>query len=271
MEWSKLKNIVLLILAATNLCLLMFVVQQELGELREQQRARANAAEFLAQRGIDAAETQIPSTRQLLPRTVERDLDSEGAAAAALLNGEVSVESRGGEVYRYYNASGFVQFHSDGAFSAEFTKNAIPQGDSREKTGLEVLGRMGFEGELLSQSEDRMVFRQLWQGYPLFSQQVTLVWEEGCLTAMAGGRRLMGEPVQDSSRAPITEATALIRFRNGLSDLGDVCSQIESITQGYVSVTSLTGPMAMNPVWRIVTDTGMYQMDLLTGALSRVV
>lgn len=271
MEWSKLKNIVLLILAATNLCLLMFVLQQEWGELRVQQRTRSNAVAFLAQRGITVMEEQIPSTQQLLPRTVERDLEDEGTVAAALLQGEVSVESLGGEVYRYFNENGSVRFHSDGVFSAEFAAGSIPAGDDREQTGLEVLDRMGFEGELMSHAEDRMVFRQLWQEYPLFSQQVTLVWEEDCLSAMVGGRRLMGEPAQNSSRTPLTEATALIRFRNGLDGLGDVCSRIESIAQGYVSVTSLTGPMALSPVWRIVTDTGVYQMDLLTGALSRVV
>ena len=270
MEWSKLKNIVLLILLGTNLCLLVFVLQKELGSLREQQQTQANAVEFLAQRGIRVREEEVPSTRELLPQTVERSLEGETAAAAALLGGDVSVESRGGEVYRYFNGNGSVRFHSDGAFSAEFSAGFVSGGESRERTGAEVLKRMGFEGEAVADEEDRTVFRQCWQTYTLFSHQVTLVWEGDSLSSMVGGRRLVGEPESGGTGTPVSEASALIHFRNGLDGLGDVCSEIKTITQGYVSATSLTGPMTLNPVWRIATDTGMYQMDLLTGALSRV-
>jgi len=270
MEWSKLKNIVLIILLLTNLCLLGFVVRQELGERRAQQDTLTNTLGFLARRGVQVSREQVPRTDDLLPMTVERDLAAENEAAAALLAGPVETEARGGGVYRYYNANGSIQFHSDGAFSAEFSGSLFPLKDDITRTCLDALVCLDFQGERLDVREDRLVFRQLWQDYPLFSQQVTLVSDGWQLTAMTGGRRLMGTPAPDSSRSPISESTALIRFLNELSALGDVCSRIETITQGYASSTSLTGPMTLNPVWRITTDTGIYQMDLLTGSLSRV-
>jgi hypothetical protein len=112
--------------------------------------------------------------------------------------------------------------------------------------------------------------RQIWSGVPLFTQQVTLICEQGCLTALTGGRRLVGEPAADSSRTPITTATALIDFFNGLNALGDVCSSIDRIDPGYVSAATLSGPITLTPVWRITTDTGAYQLDMITGALTRV-
>lgn len=87
---------------------------------------------------------------------------------------------------------------------------------------------------------------------------------------MTAGRRLVGSPVERTDQRPITVASALVYFYNGLNGLGDVCNQVDSIVQGYISVTSLSGPMELIPVWRVTTDTGAYQLDLLTGELNRV-
>jgi hypothetical protein len=122
----------------------------------------------------------------------------------------------------------------------------------------------------LEEGEDRLIFRQVWEEIPLFSQQVTLVCEEGYLTAMTGGRRLVGQPMEDTSRTLITIPTALFDFFNGLNALGDVCSRIDRIDPGYVSTTSLSGPITLTPVWRITTDTGAYQLDMVAGGVTRV-
>lgn len=270
MEWPKLKNIILIILVLTNLCLLVFVAQRELRDSQLQRQAREEAIQFLEDRGIAVDEKQVPQTMELLPQTVERNLEEESQLAAALLGQGVTAEDRGAGVYRYSNEAGSIQFHSDGSFSAEFTAGAFPLGEDRVKSCAELLEKLNFEGEVLSQQENALVFRQTWNGYPLFTQQVTLELADGCLRAMTSGRRLVGEPVEDPTRQPITVVTALIDFLNGLNTLGDVCSRIDTITPGYVSVTALSGPMTLTPVWQITTDTGAYQLDALTGELSRV-
>ncbi len=269
MAWSKLKNIVLIILAAANLFLLYFVLQMEYQEERQARQARESAISFLAGRGIRVEEAQVPRTMSLPPQTVERDREREGAAAAALLRGDAAVESRGGEVYRYENANGSVQFHNDGAFSAEFAPGVFPLGEDREKGCLEVLALLGFQGELTGETEDSLTFRQLWGDRPLFSQQVVLLCEGDSLVGMAGGRRLVGAPAEDAGRKTMDVPTALFHFFNGLKALGDVCSRIDGITQGYVAA-ALSGSMEMTPVWRITTDTGAYQLDLVSGGLTRV-
>ena len=270
MEWPKLKNLILIILALTNLFLLYFVVQHELQGRSVQWESRSNALEFLAQRGVQVEEGQVPKTVSLLARQVERDLEWERAAAQALLGENVQSDPRGGEVYRYVGEKGFIQFHSDGAFSAELDPAAFPVGEDRRAACEALLERMSFQGLLLEESGDQLTFRQLWEGVPLFSQQVTLVCREGGVCAMVGGRRLTGQPADDLSQQPITTATALISLLNGLNTLGDVCSRIDSIQEGYVSAASLTGPMTLVPVWRVVTDTGSYQLDTLTSQLTRV-
>jgi len=49
-----------------------------------------------------------------------------------------------------------------------------------------------------------------------------------------------------------------------------VCSRVDEIVPGYLSATSLSRQMELTPVWRITTDTGAYQLDLVSGELERV-
>ena len=162
MEWSKLKNIILIILAITNLCLLVFVVNRELQDSSQQRQARQDAIQMLEGRGIQVEEDQIPHQTVLLPQVVERDLEEEGALAIQLLGGDVQVEAPGGGVYRYFNDKGSVQFHSDGAFSGTFSSGTFPVGEEPVQACLDMLERMGFQGELMEEGEKGLTFRQLW-------------------------------------------------------------------------------------------------------------
>jgi len=270
MEWPKLKNIVLCILVLTNLFLGVMVARRDLQDSALRSQARENAIQFLEDHGIQAEESRVPHQMTLLPQTVSRDLGREALLAARLLGGTVQAASLGGEVYRYFNDNGSLQFHNDGAFQGEFVPGFFPVGENREEDCRTALDKLDFQGELTAAGTDSLTFRQTWEGQPLFGQEVTLLLEEGSVTAMTGGRRLVGQPTQDASRSAITVPTALIRFFDGLTQLNAVCSRIDGITEGYVSGGSLSGPMTLTPVWHIATDTGTYQMDLVTGALRRL-
>lgn len=270
MEWSKLKNIVLLLLAVTNLCLLAFVIHREWREEQQLREARAQAITFLQQRGVQMDEERVPEKTNLAAQTVEREQEMEQAGAAALLGEDMQSSEHSGGIRRYESGKGFVQFHGDGSFSAEFSSGAFPLGEDREKSCRELLEKLGFQWELLSTEEDRLTFRQKWKGAPLFDQRATLVCSGDCITAITGGKRLMGEPAADEGGQPITAATALFDFYNGLGALGDVCSRVDRIETGYVSTVGLAGPFTLTPVWRIHTNTGRYQLDALSGGLSRL-
>lgn len=270
MEWSKLKNIILILLVATNLSLLVFLGVREVKQTQQLREARVQAMEFLASRDVKVDPDQIPEKMELLPQTVERSQEEEQTAAAALLAGEVQMEHRGGEVYRYSNRNGSIQFHGDGAFVAQFTAGFLPLGEDRERTCREALKRMGFDGELVDTQRDRLTFCQRWNGVPIFNQQVILRCSSEEVTAMTAGRRLNGKPVTVENWQPVTVASALFDFYNGLNELGDVCSRVDAIHQGYVNTTNLSGPSVLVPVWRIDTDTGRYQLDTMSGVLTRL-
>ena len=85
MPWSKLKNIILMILLVTNLCLLVLVGGQELQNSRLKSRAREDTIQLIRGRGVQVEENLIPQSMTLRPQTVQRDLDWEERTAAALL------------------------------------------------------------------------------------------------------------------------------------------------------------------------------------------
>ena len=269
MEWAKLKNIILIILLLTNLVLLAFGASRRLQEAGILEQARSEAIRFLADRRVEVDEGQIPRQITLAPQTVQRDLTEEGELAARLLGGPVQAEARGAEVYRYYNEAGAVQFHSDGAFSAQLTPGIPLEGKVRAAACQELLALLDFQGELLAEEGDALRFRQTWGGGAVFNHQVTVQIEGDRVTALTAGRRLVGRPAKDESRGTITVATALIDFLNGLNALGDVCRRIDQVEEGYSAAASLSGSMALTPVWQITTDTGVYQLDLVTGEVSR--
>ena len=269
MPWTKLKNIILLILLLTNICLLGLVVSQSLQTSHQEQQTRENTVRFLTERGVQVEEKILPQSAELLPMITERDLEGEKTAAAALLQGEVETEPRGGEVYRYSNDRGSVQFHGDGTFSVSLEPGTYPVTGELEEACAAVLAVMGFQGEVLKCGEEEVSFCQSWNEIPLFSQKVSVVCTEGSVSAISGGRCLMGASRVDTTRETITVSTALVRLLNGISALGDVCSRIDSIEQGYVCSATLSGTMTMTPVWQVTTDTGAYQLDMVTGAVKR--
>lgn len=271
MQWPKIKNIILLILLGLNLALAILIGAPALSDSYRQVQAKRDAIAFLEKKGIWLDESQLPDPEQLPPCTAARDREEEARLAEALLGADIQQEARGGEVYRYTGPAGMIQFHSDGSFWAELAQGAFPVGENPEDAVLGLLKILNFDGQIVSDSQDNTVtVRQIWQGAHLFNQQAVVSWEDTGITRIVSGRRLYGTPVEDTARQNITLATALIDFYNGLNRLGDVCGRVDGITPGYLSATSLTRHMELTPVWRITTDTGAYQIDLVSGEVERV-
>ena len=276
MAWSKIKNIIILILLGANIGLLTFTVSRQAIGQQRLSTARTDAIAFLREQGISVQDDQVPRSMTLKPLQVNRDVEQEAVLAAALLDGDVTVDSRGAEVYRYYNGNGSVQFHRNGEFSAQFTQGSFPlEGMTMEEHGKQILKRLNIEGEAVERIERSAVssalFQEYWNSVVLLNCQATLNYENGCLVSITGGRRLTGEPAaQSGASQPITVATGLMRFYNAMNQPGDVFTRISSITEGYVVTSAISDPLPMTPVWNITTDVGVFQLDLLSGTTTRV-
>lgn len=277
MAWSKVKNIVILILLSMNLVLAGFSVDRMMQARQTRAQARSAAIAFLQSQEIKLEESNIPREMELIPMVVSRDMEQEAALAAALLAGEVSVEARGAEVYRYSNQNGFIQFHSNGDFSAHFTPSVMRVEEQSIQTHSEqIMARLGIQGHaepevVVQEDGTRTVnFQEEWNGVTLMNCQVSLNYEDDMLVSITNGKRLVGTPVAHGAASAGTVATALMRFYNEVSAMGDAYSEIREIEPGYLLTSTIGETIPLTPVWYIKTDVRAYQLDLQTGVLSRI-
>lgn len=67
MAWPKIKNIIILMLLVTNLCLLAFVGWREIRDWQLQDKALEQAVSFLAERGSRWTSASCPGLRSCRP------------------------------------------------------------------------------------------------------------------------------------------------------------------------------------------------------------
>ena len=146
-----------------------------------------------------------------------------------------------------------------------------------ELNGLDIpveklLENMGFSAAVVEDREGCQVAVQSVLDSPVFSGGLELRYEEGLLVRAEGTFYGGSEtPVRIGREACMSAADALTRFFNSRYSLGWVGSEIRSLEQGYVrmSTASLVN-VQLTPVWKIVTDSGSFLMDGLTGEISSV-
>ena len=274
MEGTRIKNIVILILLLLNGFLLFLVGGRWAKDTHSHEAARNSAIEIVRADGIELAQDTVPREMELEHLQATRDTARESELAEKLLGSGVRVQARGGEVYRYQNENGWIQFHSTGEFMAELEPTAFALGEQTPaQHGAALLERIGFECKLLNDgTEDgqgSLTFRQLHKGVPVLGCQAALNYRNGALTSITDARRVPGTPHQRVGEGSMPVASALMRLYNGLKELGDVYTRVDSIVPAYTMSVARSGTVRLTPVWYVQTDTGSYQMDTQTGLLSR--
>lgn len=108
------------------------------------------------------------------------------------------------------------------------------------------------------------------------AKEDVIPWESVFLDAKADPGKLLLEesrvPQGTVSSWEILSArqpeTLVVDFVRGLSDLGETCSRIVSIAEGYVD-TGDGSRVILTPVWQISTDVGFYRLNCATGEVTR--
>ena len=278
MEGRKLKNIVIIILLLLNGFLLVPVGGRRAQSTHSRDAALDSAVEILRGSGIHLEDGVVPRTADLPERQAVRELALEQEQAAHLLGGEVTVQARGGDVYRYENEAGWLQFHSTGEFLGEFEPGAFAVGEEDVvRHAARLLSQLTFDGRVSQKlefggaehSDWSITFVQTLDGALVLDRQVTLHYLNGSLVSLSG-RRVPGQPVLTGERSAVSAATALMRLYNGLNELGDVYNRIQTIEPAYRLSVSLSDPVRLIPAWYVKTDTGEYSMELQSGQVSRM-
>ena len=266
MRWTKIKNIILLLLVAVNLFLLA-VVGVRAWRTRENSRAaRERILQILENNGIAYLPGQIPGDLSLTPRRLTPA--SVGEAEARLLVGEItSAEALGSRIV-YHGERGTVTLFSDRELEVLFH----PQTQlSAEVPGLlSALGLSLEEARTPAQSEAAVTtWTQLWEGTPVPGETVRLEsrgeWAQSLTFRLFAGEAEAVLPAGE----PITAPTAILRLLDALNRQGYVCSQITGFYAGY-SLSGAGPTLTLAPMWYVEIDAAPWRLmiDGYTGEVS---
>ena len=274
MEWYRLKNIIILILLLLNGFLLVLVAARRSEAARYDRKALEQTMEALADRGVEVDPDGLSNPGELPPLSLERDLEEEQKLARALLDEAVEADNRGGGLYLYQGALGEVSVRAGGELSAALADDPFWDADSPEDHAAALLKKMGVSARLLDGSarEKQTVvrFRQVWNKVPVFSCEVEFVYENGRLRTIQGTLLTAAQGAEEAGEV-LSLPTALMRFLDGVTATGDVCSAIRSMEAGYrITSRPLSGGVRLTAVWLVSSNTTDYYLDGATGALTRV-
>ena len=274
MEWHRLKNIIILILLLLNGFLLLLVWGRRSEAAEYDRKALEYTVEALAGRGVEVDTDGLSNPAALPPLSLERDLDTERKLVRALLDEAVDADNLGGGLYLYRGALGEVSVRAGGELSASMADSPAWDAANPEGHAAALLNKMGVSAQPRGGSTqgDRTAvrFRQLWNRIPVFSCEVEFVYENGRLRTVQGMLLTAGQGTEEAGEV-LSLPTALMRFVDGVTATGDVCSAIRSMEAGYrVSSQPLSGGVRLTAVWLVSSNTADYYLDGATGALTRL-
>ncbi len=258
MEWSRLKNVIIVMLLLLNLLFLLPMGVTWSQEQESLRNVRSNALLFLEEQGIRLEQDMVPWQSKLHFYEISRDRYDERGFAQSIL-GEITSEHLG-TTLQYYGDRGRVEISQGGIFAVQFSEGLSLQGGDREKTGIDFLKTIGIQSVLADQSQEKNVvsYWQTLEGLPVFHCEITLRYENDLLLEVEGRRMVSTpEPSSGNLRSP---ATLLIHLAQAKMDGLITLNEIQSIEEGYMNQGSV-------PVWRVRTDCGILYLDCSTGEI----
>lgn len=268
MEWSKLKNIIIIILLLLNLFLLLLVGGRAQQRAAAQEEMKKSTISFLQKNGIKVEEKIVPWDGQYELQMTERDQEEEARLARMILK-EVK-ERKVGNAVEYSGERGTVCFYQDGRFSVHFNSEqgeSFQNVETQAKSYLENLGLQVKTVAVYNDGTTKTVdLLQTLDESPIINCIIKMECQDGRLSCIAGWR-LMGVPtVMTEQQHGLTASTLLTRFVEAVLKGDSRCTEILTITQGYLySTGSLSAQAKLIPAWLIETDQGEVLLNCITG------
>lgn len=254
MRWSKIKNIIILLLVIVNVCLLAMVGLRAWQTRKSDRETREWMVAVLAKNGIEFLPDEVPGVMPLTGARVT--LSGLEAREAAALVGEITDTNTAGSRTTYEGSLGTAVVSDSGEIEIRMVPGALAlKGDDPGQRGLELLEQLGLQmeetGRETGSDTVKVTYTQFWDGAPVPDVTLTLVWRSGSLESLTG-RALRGtsEAVMGNW---MDASTALARFLENINQQGYVCSQITELYAGYT--VSGTTEVTVSPTWFIETDT----------------
>ena len=264
MESFRLKNIVILILALVNLCLLGLLGLRATSGLAARAEAREQMVRLYAAEGVSLDGDLISGTTPPSGLTLTRDTAEEERLAEFLLGDPLSRSDGGGGVITYQNANGSAVFRSDGTFDVVIDHS----GESADTLCRAFCRAFHYDNLTISLSgtDGSAAAVQTHNGAPVVNCAVTFVISGGRVISVRGAH-LPQEGQSAGGDGALSSLGALNAFL-GTVQSGAVVTSVTDLYLCYELQSTTATPMALVPAWCVVTDTDNYYVNCYTGAVS---
>jgi hypothetical protein len=268
---SKLKNIVILVLALVNVLLLALVLPLQQERRQQEALAMENLHALFDQYGITLHVESLPATESLYTLEFSPETDAALPAVQALLGEMVLAQDDSTQYLSLYRSDlGQCQISRSGQLEARLVDREAE--NDLSKAVSEYLEDMGVEVAAVS-APNRIsagvytvqAVQQL-LGVPVFSSTLEFTFHNSVLT------RVEGTVYFDTTNLYRTDdvtciscADALVAFLSNRDALGWVGSTVSGVTQGYLRTETASATLVrLVPGWQISTDTGSFWVNGIT-------
>ena len=263
LERTRLKNIIIFILLLLNMFLLGTLLLRHYSAESARLQVAREVAELFAADGIALSADTVPSDSAPAVRTPVRSTEEDLRLAIWLLGDDLTPRDEGGGIYTCRGSAGEALFRSSGGFEVRL----ISGKDNPSETIRRFCRDFGYAEPMLTDLVSGTVESvQQINGCPVVDAVVTFRLEDGLLTGVSGIH--LPSNGAESEDETFSAATALTLFLRSRRDSGAVVSAVTDVYPCYRLQTTSASPMTLSPAWGIVTDTGTYYVNCLTGTVS---
>ncbi len=266
MNTLRLKNIVIVVLALLNVCLLSMLVTRKAQERAVRERTAAELVQLYAASGVTLPPSLVPvSAAPFAAADPARSLGSEAAFAEAVL-GLCTPEEVGGGIYRYVGGAGQCLLRSSGAVEASLDR---PVDDPQAfcESLFSSCGYAALSSDLSDGSGTVVAVRVLPGGATVFNAELVLTFSQYRLVAVEGSFVPPVEP--NEHKEGIDGVTALVYYLDYSNASGEVCTAISDVRAGYLLQNTASVSQRLVPAWGITTDVSQYYVNSQTGEVTR--
>ena len=264
MQSSRLKNIIILILALVNVFLLASLLSRFNARLASREQSASQLAELFSANGItlspDAVSFQAPPTGGIIARDTEQDRQM----AALLLGDGLTYSDQGGGIWSYDSTAGAAVFRSGGSFDAAVH---LDSGADAEALCRKVCRQFHYEDLSLQWEDVRFTAGAVrsFSGLSVYIFAVTFSWDGGTLSV--SGMFLPDTLTPAAGEDSLSAVSALTAFLGAHRELGAVVSSITGMYPCYEAQSSAAA-VTLVPAWCVQTDTGLYYVNCSSGAVT---
>lgn len=263
MQWDKVKNVLIVILAAVNLFLLGNLGARLWQNMQREAELDSSLRTLAQGYGLTLDEDfKLPDDKELPELSVDRSRQDEEAVAAAALGDEMERAEREDGTVIFESSRGSIEWYADGRVQGSFTtEEGMPE---NEEAALRVARRLFADWRL--QTDDArttadgmtVTLSGTVAGLPVFNRTISVRFDAENHVTLSG-LWSFGIPYTTVSGSGVScnAADALLEFISRRS----AAETVLSMEVGYRMQLDSSRRLQLTPTWKIVTDSGEYLVD----------